>query len=356
VPAVLKYFTEPLACGVVGAFDATRPGWRPMRVMTTGRTPRGPSDAHSGRAASHPRRSVPRTPWHVLFAELLVELSAPAFRIETEVELLRRPARADVVILRRQSSARLPVRGLRRLWSWIDDVALVEFKSHREPLRRGDVAWWLALCHMLSAVQRRRGESASVKGVLAIVRRTPTLWVEAAGLGATLREEGGGYLAFEGSTVAAKVIVLDDVSAAERQPLLGLFSGSTLGEPRVQRWLVEHAGKVIDTMGSKVSQTHKDFIDAFLASLPPKQVLARFNSEQRLAGLGPEQRLAGLEPEQRLAGLEPEQRLAGLEPEEIIDALEALPAAAQRMIAERLQNRSPRPAKRARASRAKRRR
>jgi hypothetical protein len=293
---------------------------------------------------SSPRRSSPRTPWHVYFAELLAELGGPAFVVETEVELLRRPARADVVVVRRQGRAGpQPSRGLWRLWSWIDAVALVEFKSHKEPLRRGDVAHWLSLCYMLCAARRRRGELAPVQGVLAVVCRTPTLFSETAALGATLRDEGGGYLTFDIGPMAAKVVVLDEVSAAEREPLLGLFSGSTLEEPRVQRWLVEHFGKVISVMGTKVTETYKDLLEFLATHVPPKELvamvsperlLASIDPEQRLAGLRPEERLAGLQPEQRLAGLRPEQRLAGLRPEEIRQALDALPAATRRSISE----------------------
>jgi hypothetical protein len=262
----------------------------------------------------------------VYFAELLSELGSPAFRVETEVELLRRPARADVVIVRRRKRKRQKrSRGLRRLWSWIDEVALVEFKSKKNPLRRGDVAYWIALCLMFSAARRRRGELTAMQGVLAIVRRTPILLAEVQTLGATLRDEGGGYLTFEIGSMTAMVVVLDEVCRAERQPLLGLFSGSTLGEPRVARWLVDHFGKVVGTMGTKTTQTQKEVIEFLATHVPPKDLVDMIT------------------PERLLASIKPAQRLAGLDSEQIREALESLPASMRRAIAEPRPPRQSRP-------------
>jgi hypothetical protein len=55
-----------------------------------------------------------------------------------------------------------------------------------------------------------------------------------------------------------------------------------------------------------------------------KQVIANAAPEDRLAGLAPEDRLAGLAPEDRLAGLAPEDRLAGLAPEEMAALLKQI--------------------------------
>jgi hypothetical protein len=276
------------------------------------------------------KRSVPRTPWHVWFAALLIERGSPNFDVQTEVELLRRPPRADFVLLRRKSSRPDRARVLRRLWRWIEELALVEFKSDAEPLRAGDLSWWLGLVELLCAIH----QPARLQAVLVIVRRTPTLLSEVKYRGFALQEEGAGYLRLEGAGLDAKVVVLDEVAAAEREPLLGLFSGATLDHPSVRRWVLQHTGKVIEVMGAKAAQAFPDVLKAFLASLPAKRLLA---------GLTPEQRLAGLAPEQRLAGLAPEQRLAGLAPDEIADLLSALPAAARRQVAARLSARESTP-------------
>jgi hypothetical protein len=273
----------------------------------------------------------------MLFAQMLIELGSPAFEVHTEVELLRRPPRADVVLLRRRRRTKHDkARVLRRLWAWIDDVALVEFKSRADPVARGDLAWWLGLSFMLEGIRRNNGNDVQLKAVFVVVQRTPTLFSEAAAHGLGVADEGGGYLRLEGGPFDAMIIVLDEVCSREREPLLGLFSGRTLSEPSVQRWFLEHAGKVIDTMGSKVTQSHKEFLESFIASLPAKQRLAGLNAEQRLAGLNAEQRLAGLDAEQILRAVDAEQILRAIDAEQILRAIDALPVSKRRAIAKRL--------------------
>ena len=76
-----------------------------------------------------------------------------------------------------------------------------------------------------------------------------------------------------------------------------------------------------------------------LAGLAPEDRLAGLAPEDRLAGLAPEDRLAGLAPEDRLAGLAPEDRLAGLAPEEMAALLQQIEALLAKQPAKQPQHR-----------------
>jgi hypothetical protein len=130
--------------------------------------------------------------------------------------------------------------------------------------------------------------------------------------GLALVDEGGGYLALQGAPCEAKVVVLNEVAKAERQPLLGIFSRDTLHIERVEKWLGEHRDAYVEKMGNKLHHTHPELVEAFLRGIPV---------EQRLKGLAPEQRLKGLAPAQVLRAYAPEQRLEGLDKDEVVLAL-----------------------------------
>jgi hypothetical protein len=259
----------------------------------------------------------------VLLVLLLLDQRPKSFRVTSEVELLRRFARVDIV-LGREKSSRWDKTGkiLRRLWAWIHTVAVVEFKSVEAPLRKGDLAWWLALVHAFYALRLSEGVDDPVQAVLIVVSQTPTLREEAERLGLSLRDEGEGYWALDGASFRAKVVVLEE--AAQKEPLLGMFCRGRLDEEPGRTWVNRHFPELINKMGKRVDQIPPELIEMLLAKLPP---------EQRLKGLAPEQRLRGLEPDEILLAL-PDDILAGLSPE----ALASVAPATRRRIAARLRN------------------
>jgi hypothetical protein len=97
------------------------------------------------------------------------------------------------------------------------------------------------------------------------------------------------------------VIELDEVSAAERDELLGVFGHGKVKSPATVAWWQEQTGEKMAELSQM--EGYDEVVQRFIDSLTP---------EQRLAGLAPEQRLAGLAPEQVLSRFAPEQRLADL--------------------------------------------
>jgi hypothetical protein len=187
--------------------------------------------------------------------------------------------------------------------------------------------------------------------VLVVASITPTLLQEIERMGWALTPLGGGYARIDGVMYTAYVVITDEVTEAERDEYLRLFSHRPAWPGEATRWLQQW---MKDT---KMKQPDIEELPGFeelfqktieamplekrLAGLAPEQVLGAFAPEQRLAGLAPEQVLGAFAPEQRLAGLAPEQVVVAL-PLELLRALpdeylRSLPAEIQEQIRRRLQ-------------------
>jgi hypothetical protein len=79
------------------------------------------------------------------------------------------------------------------------------------------------------------------------------------------------------------VIELDEVSAAERDELLGVFGHGKVKSPATVAWWQEQTGEKMAELSQM--EGYDEVVQRFIDSLTP---------EQRLAGLAPEQRLADL--------------------------------------------------------------
>ncbi|MBI4700900.1 MAG: hypothetical protein HY744_07005 [Deltaproteobacteria bacterium] len=147
---------------------------------------------------------------------------------------------------------------------------------------------------------------------------TPTLSEELDFFGAELGPCERGYAPLAGLVFPACVMLLDEVSKADRDEVLGIFGHRGEVKAGARHWLHAHLWRregIMDDVKIEELEGYEDLMLEMLASLPP---------ELRLKGLAPEQRLAGLAAEQRLAGLAAEQRLAGLAPEQLRSLLEAI--------------------------------
>jgi len=98
-----------------------------------------------------------------------------------------------------------------------------------------------------------------------------------------------------------------------------------------RRWLTQHTGGKGAIKATPDLEGWDDWMERYIAAMPP---------EQRLAGLAPEQRLAGLTPEERARALTEADHVLAL-PDAALRALPAdylatLPEAAQALIRSRL--------------------
>jgi hypothetical protein len=258
--------------------------------------------------------STARTPWHVYFAVFMKQIAPPGIEVTFEVTLTTEPQRGDLLLLHREDAPRrdADAQAFLGLWPLLRTDTLVEFKSLGWPLKKGDLARLLGYGAQYFAAQTDRPLALrDLSLVLILPTRTPTLVNELARMEWTARSLGNGYDRIDGAPFQLYVAIMAEVTEAEKDGLLGLFSGRTW-TPRQITWWWEHRTGPMEGMNMQDMPGTDEIIQQMLDSLPP---------EQRLAGLAPEQRVAGLAPEQRLAGLAPEQRLAGLTPEQQVLAL-----------------------------------
>jgi hypothetical protein len=149
----------------------------------------------------------------------------------------------------------------------------------------------------------------------------------------------------DGAVYTTFVVITDEVTEAERDEYLRLFSHRPAKQGAATRWLRQW---MRDT---KMKQPDIEELPGFEELF--QKTIEAMPIEKRLAGLAPEHVLGAFAPEQRLAGLAPEQRLAGLATDQLILALpvdllrvlpqeyvRSLPAEVQEQIQRRLREAS----------------
>ena len=163
-------------------------------------------------------------------------------------------------------------------------------------------------------------------------------------MGWTLTPLDGGYARIEGLMYTTHVVVIDEVTEAERDEYLRLFSHKPALPGKATLWLRQWMKE------TKMKQPDMEEVPGFkeLFAKSIAKAIQEMPLEERLEGLAPEERLAGLAPEQVLGAFE--QRLAGLAPEQVVLALplellralpeeylRSLPAEIQERVRKRLQ-------------------
>jgi len=244
---------------------------------------------------------------------MLTERAPPGFQVKSEHRLTLEPQRADLLITRSGEARVDEARTLKRLWSWLGEQTISEFKSISHPFRFGDLARLMGYAWQHRAQHKERHRPEALTLLLVVPDISPSLRDEIDDNGWKMEPLGGGYQRVDTGVYWLYVVVIDEVAKAERDALLSLFGHHPQADAEARRWFGQFV--MSDEETRKKMQEMEDYdelVKRFLAELPP---------ELRLAGLPPELRLAGLAPEQRLAGLAPEQRLADLAPNEQVLAL-----------------------------------
>jgi hypothetical protein len=269
--------------------------------------------------------------WHLAFVTLIQRRAPPNFEVRSEVRLTIEPQRADMLLLRRIGVERQDdqARVLRRLWPLLGLVTVLEYKSPVDSaFRPGDLLRLMGYGvlydtgHLDELPQRE-----DLTLVLVVASVTPTLLAEIARMGWTLTPLGGGYGRIDGVMYTCLVVVTDEVTDAERDQYLRLFSHRPVEPGEAVRWLQEWMRETrMKQPDAEDVPGWDELMQRFLKKLP---------LEERLEGLTPEERMAGLASEQLLPGL-PLDVLRGFSEE----YLRSLPPEVQEQIRKRLQGAS----------------
>jgi hypothetical protein len=244
--------------------------------------------------------STARTPWHVYFAVFMKQIAPPGIEVTFEVTLTTEPQRGDLLLLHREDSPRRDgdARAFLGLWPLLRTDTLVEFKSLAWPLKKGDLARLQGYGAQYFCAQVDRPLALrDLSLVLILPTRTPTLADELARMDWTATALGNGYDRIDGAGYALYVAIMAEVTEAEKDGLLGLFSGRKWTLEQIKWWWQHRTGSMEGTNMQDMPGTD-EIIQEMLNSLP---------IEQRLAGLAPEQQVLALS-DAVLRGLSPEYR------------------------------------------------
>jgi hypothetical protein len=241
-----------------------------------------------------------RTLRHLALAQLLRERAPPNFSVTAEFTLAADPQRVDFLLLRKKGHARRDkkARTLKGLWPLLPSDTIVEYKSPSRPIRRGDLMRLLgygAQYFAMHAVRLRKINDLAL--VILIASTTPTLDQELALLGWPSTNLGAGYFRIDSRPFPAVLVVVDDVSAAERDDLLDLVGNRRMDSDAASTWL---ASNVVYGKEAVEMEKYEDYEPLM------KKVVKRMPLRLRLHGMSPEERSEGLSPAQRLLMLNDE--------------------------------------------------
>jgi hypothetical protein len=317
---------------------------------------------------------APQTLWHRLLGTLLEELLSPVgISVQTEVQVMSEPPRADILLLRREGARWTPAQR-ERLPDGVQDSrashVLLEFK-YTESINL--TAFVQALVYDYLYRQSQQLSDADIQ-TFVLSARTPRPAVLTK-LGYSPTKKAGVYHSDNVLLKEVPLLVLNELSNEPHNAFVKCFASRRTAKGAAfgileQVKFISRTGRlwtlisglraywfgakgaermseqvltpeIVLEMGEWVRKTvisHMT-IEELLAERDPQEVqqalargevgepwrselLSGFTVEERLAGLDPEERLAGLDPEERLAGLDPEERLAGLDPEERLAGLD----------------------------------
>ena len=283
---------------------------------------------------------------HQLLGKLLeIVLTPVEITVETELQVMSEPPKADVLLLRRRG----------RQWSEAQRRLLpdgIRDRNARHHLLEckftesfNELALQQALSYdyfYLQTQQLKRGELQTY--VVSAKTPRPNLLQR---FGYRAADEPGVYVTAQPLLERVVLLALNELRDAPQNEFLRLFASRqvvrrqsldiVLQQPLMQ-WpepfwaLVFGLQRVyqLEEVTMKRELTVEDVM--MLGAEIRKRAISSASAEERLAGLAPEERLAGLAPEERLAGLAPEERLAGLTTEEmavLLKQIEALLASQQ---------------------------
>lgn len=272
---------------------------------------------------------LPSDAWHLAFANLIENRAPKDFKVQSEVRLSLEPQRADMLLLRRTCIEPVDDIGneqvdekdkkdivLPTLWPLLGLVTVLEFKSPvnsafrpRDLLRLVGYGVLYDTTH-LDEIPKREDLTL----VLVVASITPTLLDELDRMAWTLTPLGGGYARIDGVMYTAYVVITDEVTEADRDDYVRLFSHLPAVPGEAMRWIQQWMRE------KKMKQPDIDELPGFAELF--KKTLDAIPIEERLAGLTPKEALGAFAPEQVLSAFAPEQVILALP----LEALRALPA------------------------------
>lgn len=283
-----------------------------------------------------PTQQPVRTQWHRLLGAMLEMLLTPVgITVQTEVQVISDPPKADVLLLRRKgarwtpSQLRLLCDGLRNSQA---GQQLLEFKF-TESLN--GVCLQQAVGYDYFYRQSQQVEAKAIQTSV-ISARTPRA--------AVLRQYGyvetetpGIYRSSYPLLDQVQVIVLNQLRPDEHNLFLQCFASqrrvreNAFARLQSLDWydLGESLWEFVIGLHERINLKGDNMAEVVTSEgLTPERIMAigKRVRQSLLATLTPEERLAGLAPRERLEGLAPRERLEGLAPAELSELVKEIEA------------------------------
>jgi hypothetical protein len=225
--------------------------------------------------------------WHLAFVNLIQRHAPPSFEVRSEVRLSIEPQRADMLLLRRIGAAQQDHEALvlRTLWPRLGLVTILEYKSPIDSaFRPGDLLRLVGYGVLYNTAHLDElPEREDLTLVLVVASVTPTLLEEIKRMGWALTLLGGGYARIDGVMYTTYVVITDEVTEAERDEYLRLFSHRPAIPGEATRWLQQW---MRDTkMKQPDIEELPGFEELFAKSIA--KTIEKMPLEERLAGSPP---------------------------------------------------------------------
>jgi hypothetical protein len=226
--------------------------------------------------------------WHESFYQCITARAPSSFDVQTEVLLSLRPRRADLLLLRRKGEPRrdAEARILRGLWPRLGDATLVEFKSPKRGLRRSELLRLLAYGlqyheQNLDTCPHRSGLTL----VLVTPCRNSALDADLAAMDCHLQPLGNGYAAMVGFTYTTYVVFTDDVSEAEQDDFLRIFSRHPVQTFEARHWLEDWITEKQMTPDIRQQEGYEELLEKLVTRFPLEDLLRPFKPEELVLAL-----------------------------------------------------------------------
>ena len=290
---------------------------------------------------------------HQLLGKLLEIVLTPVdVVVESEIQVMSEPPKADVLLLRRQG----------KQWSEEQRQLLPDGGRDRnahhhlleckfsESVNESALQQALSYDYFYRQTQQLKADELQTYVVSAQTPRAALLQR----FGYQRAEHPGVYVTAQPMLEKVVLLVLNELRDAPQNEFLRLFaSRQAVRKQTIDNVLQQPLGNwpepfwavlfglqrvyQLEDSAMKREMTVEDVME--IGAELRRQAIASATPAERLAGLAPEDRLAGLAPEDRLAGLAPEDRLAGLAPEEMAALLQQIEALLAKQPAEQPQHR-----------------
>lgn len=264
-----------------------------------------------------------RNLWHLSFAQHLRERKPSNFEVFTDIALSTEPQEADILLLRRDddSPPKQAAQTLLGLWPMLSKHNIVEFKSPTRGFRSSDLIRLYGYgpqYHKL--VLQDVGAASQLTLVLVVPNINQALQKELAIMSFEHTSIGTGYGRIDGGAYTIYLVCTDEVSEAERDDFLKIWSHH---QPQQfsTKWWWERFAKDDPNMSSTISEIDgfEEMAQKFLRMLTPAQILKAFPLKEILSGVPPEQCVAALSPMDKMLAI-PDEVLPCL-PESYIQSL-----------------------------------